>query len=56
MKKEEPGLSPGDASYQCNFVILSRREKIKGMEDVSGREFAEDSFPSDNKTVKKEGL
>ena len=36
-------------SYQCNFVLLSRKNKIKGLDDVSGQESAEGSPPAENK-------
>ena len=56
MKREEQNPASIGGSYQCNFVLLSRKEKIKGTEDVSGRESVEGFSPSDNKTVKKEGV
>jgi hypothetical protein len=28
-------------SYQCNFILLSRKEKTKGQDGISGRETSE---------------
>ena len=36
-------------SYQCNFVLLSRKNKIKGLDDVSGQESTEGSPSAENK-------
>jgi len=37
------------SSYQCNFVLLSRKNKIKGLEDVSRQESTEDRSSTENK-------
>ena len=36
-------------SYQCNFVLLSRKDKIKGLDDVSGQESTEGCSSAENK-------
>jgi hypothetical protein len=46
--KEQDSTNIG-GSYQCNFVLLSRKNKIKGLDDVSGQESAEDSSSCENK-------
>lgn len=51
MKIEEQNSSSGDVPYQCNFIILPRKEKIEESADVSGREFAEGS--STEKRIRK---
>ena len=46
--KEQDSTNVG-GSYQCNFVLLSRKEKIKGLDDVSGQESTENGTSAENK-------
>jgi len=46
--KEENSTNIG-GSYQCNFVLLSRKNKTKGLDDVSGQESTEGSPSAENK-------
>ena len=46
--KEQDSTNIG-GSYQCNFVLLSRKNKVKELDDVSGQESAEDSSSTENK-------
>jgi hypothetical protein len=38
--KEQDSNNIG-GSYQCNFILLSRKEKTKGQDGISGRESPE---------------
>jgi hypothetical protein len=49
MEIKEQDSAGADGSYQCNFVLLSRKDKIKGLGDVSGQEFTEGSSSAENK-------
>lgn len=46
--KEQDSTNIGGL-YQCNFVLLSRKDKIKGLDDVSGQESTENSASTENK-------
>jgi hypothetical protein len=49
MEINEQDSTHADGSYQCNFVLLSRKNKGKGACDVSGQESKEGSSPTENK-------
>ena len=49
MEIKEQDLTHIGSSYQCNFVLLSRKDKIKGSDDVSGEESTEGGPSAENK-------
>lgn len=56
MKSEEQNLSNGDAPFQCNFVLLSRKEKTEEPIGVSGLESVADCLPAQTKVQKLIGM
>ena len=50
MKISEQDSSSAESSYQCNFVLLPRKEKIKNVDDISGQESAEGCSSAETKS------
>jgi len=46
--KEQDSANIG-GSHQCNFILLSRQERVKGLDDISGQESAESSSSTEKK-------
>ena len=49
MEKNDQDSTNIGGSYQCNFVLLSRKNKVQGLDDVSGQESTEGSSSAENK-------
>lgn len=56
MKSDEQNLNNREASYKCNFVLLSRKEKIEEPIGVSELESMADCFPAPRKVQKLIGM
>jgi len=53
MKSEEQNSNNREVSYKCNFVLLSRKEKIEEPIGVSEPESVADCFPAPPRKVQK---